>query len=159
MTTAYTPSGPDLWAWDWCGGRDDVGKLTPMNAAFLATYTTTVNGRPAYSMDEHKTSTTANTWTVYLYNYQTHVWDTYFTSTGVYDLPQFAFGWNMFEIYTSVNPATGAGYYCQDLTGRAFESSAVQVFVGRRLDRGDHRPTPRRPTRPRRRAAPSTARR
>jgi hypothetical protein len=130
MTTAYTPSGPDLWAWDWCGGRDTVGKLTAMNASFLATYTTTVNGRTTYSLDEHRTSTTANTWTAYLYNYQTHVWDTYFTSSGTYDLPQFAFGWNMFEIYTTVNPATGAGYYCHDLNGRSFESSGVQVMSG-----------------------------
>ncbi|WP_433220906.1 carbohydrate-binding protein [Dactylosporangium sp. CS-047395] len=130
LTTAYTPSGPDLWAWDWCGGRDGVGKLTPMNATFLNTYTTVVNGRRAYSMDEHKTSTTSNTWTVYLYNYLTHAWDTYFTSSGTYDLPQFNFGWNMFEIYTSVNPATGAGYYCQTFAGRGFESSAVQVSVG-----------------------------
>jgi hypothetical protein len=130
MTTAYTPSGPDLWAWDWCGGRDTVGKLTPMNATFLATYTTTVNGRAAYSLDEHRTSTTANTWTAYLYNYQTHVWDTYFTSSGTYDLPQFSFGWNMFEVYTTVNPATGAGYYCQNLNGRVIESSSVQVMVG-----------------------------
>ncbi|GAA4245082.1 carbohydrate-binding protein [Dactylosporangium darangshiense] len=130
MTTAYTPTGPYLWAWDWCGGRDGVGKLTPMDATFLATYTTTVNGRRAYSMDEHKTSTTANTWTAYLYNYVTHAWDTYFTSSGTFDLPQFNFGWNMFEIYTSVNPSTGAGYYCQTFAGRGFESSAVQVYAG-----------------------------
>ncbi|WP_212830719.1 carbohydrate-binding protein [Catellatospora sp. TT07R-123] len=129
MTTAYTPTGPNLWAWDWCGGRDGVGKLTPMNASFLATYTTMVNGRPAYSLDEHKTSTTANTWTAYLYNFQTHAWDVYFTSSGVYDLPQFPFGWDMFEVYTSVNPATGAGYYCRDLAGRAFESSSIQLSV------------------------------
>ncbi|MER7283654.1 carbohydrate-binding protein [Dactylosporangium sp. NPDC000244] len=129
LTTAYTPSGPDLWAWDWCGGRDGVGKLTPMDATFLNTYTTTVNGRRAYSMDEHKTSTTSNTWTVYLYNYVTHAWDTYFTSSGTFDLPQFNFGWNMFEIYTSVDPATGAGYYCRTFAGRGFESSGVQVSV------------------------------
>ncbi|GIH15385.1 carbohydrate-binding protein [Rugosimonospora africana] len=130
MTTAYTPSGPDLWAWDWCGGRDTVGKLTAMNTSFFNTYTTTVNGRTTYSLDEHRTSTTANTWTAYLYNYQTHAWDTYYTSSGTYDLPQFSFGWNMFEVYTTVNPATGAGYYCHDLAGRAFESSGVQVMSG-----------------------------
>ncbi|NUR70541.1 MAG: hypothetical protein HOU81_06955 [Hamadaea sp.] len=129
MTTAYTPSGPKLWAWDWCGGRDTVGKLTNMDSAFLAAYTTTVNGRPAYRTDIHKTSTTANTWTAYLYNYQTNVWDSYFTSTGTYDLPQFPFGWDMFEVYTSINPATGVGYYCTGLAGRAFESSSIQVLV------------------------------
>ncbi len=130
MTTAYTPDGPDLWAWDWCGGRDTVGKLTPMNSAFLATYTTTVNGRPAYNVDIHQTSAASNTWTAYLFNYQTHAWDTYFTSSGTYDLPQFSFGWDMFEVYTSVNPATGAGYYCQDMSGQTFESSSVKVLAG-----------------------------
>ncbi|WP_051367269.1 carbohydrate-binding protein [Hamadaea tsunoensis] len=130
MTTAYTPSGSKLWAWDWCGGRDGVGKIVNLDASFLATYTTTVNGRAAYSLDEHRTSTTANTWTAYLYNYQTHVWDAFFTSSGTYDLPQFPFGWNMFEIYTSVNPATGAGYYCKDVAGKVFESSSVQVLAG-----------------------------
>ncbi|MEV6964784.1 hypothetical protein AB0M47_06665 [Hamadaea sp. NPDC051192] len=129
MTTAYTPSGPKLWAWDWCGGRDTVGKLTAMDSAFLATYTTTVNGRPAYRTDIHQTSTTANTWTAYLYNYQTNVWDSYYTSSGTYDLPQFPFGWDMFEVYTSINPATGVGYYCTGLAGRAFESSSIQVLV------------------------------
>jgi hypothetical protein len=123
MTTAYTPTGPYLWAWDWCGGRDGVGKLTPMNAAFLSTYTSTVNGHAAYQLDVHKTSSTANTWTAYLYNVQTKAWDTYFTSTGTYDLPQFPFGWDMFEIYTT------SGSYCHDLTGQAFDSSAIQVYA------------------------------
>lgn len=39
MTTAYTPSGPKLWAWDWCGGRDTIGKIVNMDAAFQSTYT------------------------------------------------------------------------------------------------------------------------
>ena len=28
-----------------------------------------------------------------------------------------------------MNPATGAGYYCRDFAGRAFESSGVQVYA------------------------------
>jgi hypothetical protein len=130
MTTAYTPSGPLLWAWDWCGGRDGVGKAVPMDAAFLATYTTTVNGHPSYSLDEHRTSAASNTWTSYLYNYRTHVWDTFFTSSGTFDIPQYPFGWDMFEIYTSVNPSTGAGYYCRDMAGRTFESSGIRLLAG-----------------------------
>jgi hypothetical protein len=124
ITTAYTPSGPDLWAWDWCGGRDGVGKLTPMDASFRSTYTTTVDGHAAYQLDEHRTSTTANTWTAYLYNYKTAAWDTFFTSSGTYDLPQFPFGWDMFEIYTA------SGSYCHDMAGQLFDSSAVQVLAG-----------------------------
>jgi hypothetical protein len=130
MTTAYTPDGPLLWAWDWCGGRDGVGKLTRMDSAFLATYTTTVNGRPAYSVDEHRTSAAANTWTAYLYNYRTHAWDTFFTSSGAFDIPQYPFGWDMFEVYTSVDPSTGAGYYCRDMSGQTFESSGVKLLAG-----------------------------
>ena len=128
MTTAYTPSGPKLWAWDWCGGRDNVGKLVNMDASFQATYTTVVNGRRVYSMDEHRTSTTANTWTAYLYNYQSKAWDTFYTSTGQKDIPGST--WDFFEIYTTVNPSTGAGYYCHDLQGRTIEASNVKVAQG-----------------------------
>ncbi len=129
MTTAYTPSGPRLWAWDWCGGRDTVGKLVNMDATFMARYTTMVNGRSAYNVDIHRTSASPNTWTSLLFNYQTNVWDSFYTSSGVYDLPQFAFGWNMFEIYSTIEPATGVGYYCTDMNGRAFESSSIQLLV------------------------------
>ena len=100
-----------------------------MDSAFLSRYTTSVNGRPAYNVDIHRTSAGPNTWTAYLFNYQTQVWDSYYTSSGTYDLPQFPFGWNMFEVYTTVNPATGAGYFCTDLAGRAFESSSIQLLV------------------------------
>jgi hypothetical protein len=128
MTTAYTPDGPKLWAWDWCGGRDNVGKLVNMDASFQATYTTVVNGRRVYSMDEHRTSTTANTWTAYLYNYQSKAWDTFYTSTGQKDIPGST--WDFFEIYTTVNPSTGAGYYCHDLLGQTIEASNVKVTQG-----------------------------
>lgn len=130
MTTAYTPDGALLWAWDWCGGRDTVGKAVPMDAGFLATYTTTVNGHPAYSEDIHQTDSSSNTWTTYLYNYQTHAWDSFYTSSGTYDIPEYAFGWDMFEVYTSVNSSTGAGYYCQDMAGQTFESSSIQLLSG-----------------------------
>jgi hypothetical protein len=123
MTTAYTPSGPSLWAWDWCGGRDRVGKLTRMDSTFLSTYTTTVNGQSAYRVDIHRTNASNNTWTAYLFNVRTNVWDTYYTSSGTYDLPQFSFGWNMFEIYTT------SGAYCSTFAGRRFESSSVEVFA------------------------------
>jgi hypothetical protein len=129
MTTAYTPSGPRIWAWDWCGGRDTVGKLTVMDSAFFAKYTTTVHGRSAYNVDIHRTSASPNTWTAYLFNYQTNAWESYYTSSGTYDLPQFPFGWNMFEIYSTIEPSTGVGYYCTDMTGRAFESSSIELQI------------------------------
>ncbi len=128
MTTAYTPSGPKLWAWDWCGGRDTIGKIVDMDATFQATYTTVVNGRRVYTMDEHRTSTTANTWTAYLRNYRTGAWDVFYTSSGQKDIPGST--WDFFEIYTTVNPSTGAGYYCRDLTGKAIEATEVKVQQG-----------------------------
>jgi hypothetical protein len=99
-----------------------------MDATFLATYTTMVNGRPAYSMDEHKTSTSANAWTVYLFNYKTHAFDTFMSSTGAKDIP--GSSWDFFEMYTTVDPATGAGYYCQNANGMAIEASSVKVSQG-----------------------------
>jgi len=125
MTTAYTPSGPKLWAWDWCGGRDTVGKLVNMDATFQATYTTVVNGRRVYTMDEHRTDAGSNTWTAYLMNYRTGAWDVFYTSGGTKDIP--GSSWDFFEIYTTVNPSTGAGYYCRDLLGTTIDASDMKV--------------------------------
>lgn len=128
MTTAYTPTGPKLWAWDWCGGRDTVGKLVNMDATFRATYTTVVNGRSVYTMDEHRTDAGSNTWTAYLMNYRTGAWDVFYTSGGVKSIPGSA--WDFFEIYTTVNPSTGAGYYCRDLVGTTIEATDIKVSQG-----------------------------
>jgi hypothetical protein len=125
MTTAYTPTGPKLWAWDWCGGRDNVGKLVNMDATFQASYTTVVDGRRVYTMDEHRTDAGSNTWTAYLLNYRTDAWDVFYTSGGRKDIPGSA--WDFFEIYTTVNPSTGAGYFCRDIAGRTIEAIDMQV--------------------------------
>jgi cellulose binding protein with CBM2 domain len=125
MTTAYTPSGPKLWAWDWCGGRDAIGKIVNIDSSFLSTYTTTVNGQQAYTMQEVLTSAASNAWTVYLFDYTTRAWDTFYATSGTKDIPGST--WDFFEIYTDVDPATGAGYYCADANGKAFEASSVQV--------------------------------
>jgi hypothetical protein len=125
MTTAYTSSGPKLWAWDWCGGRDTIGKIVNIDSSFLNTYTTTVNGVPAYTMQEVQTSASNNAWTVYLYNFTTRAWDTFYATSGTKDIP--GSSWDFFEIYTTINPATGAGYYCADAYGKAFEASSIQV--------------------------------
>jgi hypothetical protein len=126
VTTAYLSEGAVVWAWDWCNGRDDVGKLVTIDSSFLASYTTQVDGRPAYTVDVHRTSTANNTWTSYLYNYSTHVWDVFYTSSGTFDLTE-DYGWNVFEVYSTVNPATGHGYYCTDLDGHALASTDGQV--------------------------------
>lgn len=128
MTTAYTPTGPKLWAWDWCGGRDTVGKLVNMDAAFRATYTTVVDGRRVYTMDEHRTDAVSNTWTAYLLNYRTGAWDVFYTSGGTKSIPGAA--WDFFEIYTTVNSSTGAGYYCRDIAGTTIEATDITVSQG-----------------------------
>jgi hypothetical protein len=125
MTTAYTSGGPVLWAWDWCGGRDTIGKVVNIDSAFIAKYTTTVNGLPSYTMQETQTSTSNNAWTVYLYNYSTSAWDTFYSTSGTKDIP--AVSWDFFEIYSTVNPSTGVGYFCTDGSGKAFEASSIQV--------------------------------
>jgi hypothetical protein len=79
-------------------------------------------------MEEHRTSTSANAWTVYLYNYQAHAFDTFMSSTGATDIP--GSSWDFFEIYTTVNPATGAGYYCKDAAGMAIEAAGIKVTQG-----------------------------
>jgi hypothetical protein len=130
IVTSYGPGGPAVWAWDWCGGRSGVGKSVPIDASFLATYTATVNGRPAYTVDQHRTDAGTNSWTSYLYNYTTHAWDPFFTSAGTWDLEgSFSFGWNMFEVYSNVEPSTGVGYYCTDFAGQSFESTGAKVLT------------------------------
>jgi hypothetical protein len=127
VTTAYTPDGPLVWAWDWCGGRSRVGKAVPIDSSFLSTYTTTVNGLPAYSVEVSETDAAGNAWTMYLYNFQTHAYESFYTSAGSYDLNDTSFGWDMFEIYSSIEPSTGVGYYCTDMAGESFDASAIEV--------------------------------
>jgi hypothetical protein len=125
ITTAYTDGGAVLWAWDWCGGRDTIGKVVNLDSAFIAKYTTTVNGLPSYTMRETQTSTSNNAWTVYLYNYSTSAWDTFYATSGTKDIP--AVSWDFFEIYSVDNPSTGVGYFCGDGAGKSFEASSIQV--------------------------------
>ncbi|MFI5916084.1 cellulose binding domain-containing protein [Dactylosporangium sp. NPDC051541] len=127
MTTAYTSSGPVLWAWDWCGGNPGVGKLVNIDANFLATYTTSVNGYAAYRTDVHKTNASNNQWTGYLYNYKTSAWDTFYVDSGAYDLDSPGFGWDIFEIYSERNPATNQAWYCGSMSGRKFEASSIEI--------------------------------
>jgi hypothetical protein len=129
MTTAYTSGGPVLWAWDWCGGNAGIGKLVTIDAGFLATYTTTVNGYAAYRTDVHQTDAASNTWSAYLYNYQTQAWDTFYTSSGTYDLDDPEFGWDIFEIYSTRDPATNQAWYCASMAGRKFEASDIEVNI------------------------------
>ena len=130
ITTAYTPGGSQVWAWDWCGGRSTVGKSTPLNSSFINTYTTIVNGKPAYTVDVHQTNASTNEWTSYFYNYSTGAWDKFYTSAGSWDLGDLCCGWDLFEFYSTVDPSTGVGYYCSQFNNQSFEVSGAKILSG-----------------------------
>ncbi|POM23038.1 hypothetical protein BTM25_52440 [Actinomadura rubteroloni] len=129
LTTAYHGAGAVLWAWDWCG-QPGAAKTVRMDAAFRATYTTTVNSRPAYTMSQVRSNTARNTWTVYLYNYKTQSWDTFWSQSGT-DKTNYSFGWNTYEIWSNTNPSTGHGYFCDATRNTTIESSDIQIYAGK----------------------------
>ncbi|MBB4927633.1 hypothetical protein [Kitasatospora kifunensis] len=128
VVTVHTSTAPQIWAWDWCTTSADqsVGATENVDSSFLSTYGTTVNGRGAYTVKVALTDPASNTWTAYLYNYATGTWQTFFTSSGT-DQAGVSYGWDMFEYYSSVNPATGNVQVCDDLSGRTVESSSIQL--------------------------------
>ncbi|AEW98719.1 hypothetical protein [Streptantibioticus cattleyicolor] len=127
LVTVHTDSGAEIWAWDWCtNSGTDIGATVTVEDAFLARYGTTVGGRTAYSAKVEQTDATSNTWTAYLYDYSAGVWRTFFTSNGT-DHSGVAYGWDMFEYYSAVDPATGNVQVCDDLAGRTVESGATQI--------------------------------
>ncbi|MGW2188464.1 carbohydrate-binding protein [Streptomyces sp. NPDC001719] len=129
MVTAYWNSGDELWAWDWCSSPGGPAKTLAIDANFLATYTTSASGHPAYTVQMVQDNTSANQWSAYLYNYRTSGWDLLYRQSGR-DQSGLDHGWDMFEIYASVNPSTGNGYYCTEARGTVFDSSAVQLRRG-----------------------------
>jgi hypothetical protein len=129
ITTVYSKAvGNEVWAWDWCGGNGPKAEIK-MDQSFLDTYTTTVNGRRAYSVQLVKTSTTQNAWSAYLYNQRTSTWSLFYSKTGT-DTSELKYGWNIFEIYATRNPSTRTGYYCTEARNTVFESSAIKLRSG-----------------------------
>ncbi|MGH3156750.1 MAG: hypothetical protein ACRDNF_09280, partial [Streptosporangiaceae bacterium] len=108
VVTVHTTGTPQLWAWDWCKFIRPVA-VVPVDNAFMAKYTTIANGRTAYTVQTVQTNAKTNTWTAYLYNYAAGRWDTLYTQAG-HDPCGLGFGWDMFEFYSSTNPATGSTY-------------------------------------------------
>ncbi|MGY0230926.1 hypothetical protein [Longispora urticae] len=129
ITTAYWryngTNTNEVWAWDWCG-EGGPKKEVNIDAAFLAKYTTTVDGRPAYTVKVERTVVASNTWTAYLFNVQTNAWDTFYTQKGT-DKSELPYGWDIFEFYASKNPATGQAYYCADMPSTGFDSSGIKL--------------------------------
>ncbi|WP_370961659.1 carbohydrate-binding protein [Amycolatopsis sp. cg9] len=145
VVTAYgLGEAAQVWAWDWCRSVSPA-KVVPIDSAFLASYTTSVDGHPAYTVQEVRTNTTANSWTASLYNVKTGAWDTLFTQSGS-DQSSLDEGWDIFELYSTRNPATGNAYYCSDARGSVFESSSLQLRVGGRWVPASPANSPLRPT-------------
>lgn len=123
VVTAYWNSGNELWAWDWCGSPGGPAKVVKIDADFLATYSA------AYGVQLVRDDAASNTWSAYLYNRRTGTWELLHRNSGR-DRSGLSHGWDMFEIYASVNPATGVGWYCTEARRTAFDSSAIQLRKG-----------------------------
>jgi len=127
VVTVHTTTTPQIWAWDWCKYIRPVAVVN-VTAAFMKAYTIIANGRTAYTTEDVQTNAKTNTWTAYLFNYQTGSWDRLYTQAGT-DQSGLSFGWDMFEFYSSTNPATGSTYVCGDLqkAGTRIESSNISI--------------------------------
>jgi hypothetical protein len=132
-TTIYaydtTNKAPGIWvgAWDWCGTRGFQVR-TPVDASFLSTYTVAMSGQDYYTVQDVLTDSATNTWTAYLYNYQTATWDTLYTSSGSSGGTNL--GWAMDEVYTNYNSGTGEGFYCSESYGANWETYALSYQIG-----------------------------
>lgn len=130
VTTYYWQGGNAVGAWDWCAASPGFAAVRGIDANFVSTYTRTVNGQPAYQVRDIQTNATTNSWTAYLFNYTTNAWDALYTSANTSKLTETHGGWNMFEVYTEYNAATGEGYYCDQTVGRTWFATNMQVRFG-----------------------------
>ena len=127
-TTAYSHTYAQLWAWDWCASSPGIGVRLTIDSAFLSRYTTLVNGVPSYNLQILQTDATANTWTAYLYDYQTAAWEAYYTSSGT-DGATATFGWDEFEFYSYLD-TDGETYLCDGFAGHSTQSSNLRIRTG-----------------------------
>lgn len=130
VTTYYWKYGNAVAAWDWCAASPGFAAIIPIDTYFVNTYTTTFQGRPAYTVQDVQTNPVTNSWTAYLYNYTTSSWDTVFTSANTSKLTETHGGWDMFEVYTNYNPDTNEGYYCTETVGAEFHASNIKIRTG-----------------------------
>lgn len=145
VVTAYgLGQAAQVWAWDWCKSVSPA-KVVPIDSSFLASYTSTVNGHPAYTVQEVRTNSGANSWTASLYNVKTGAWDSLFTQSGS-DQSSLDEGWDIFELYSTRDPATGNAYYCADARGAVFESSSLKLRIGGQWTAATPSNSPLRPT-------------
>ncbi|HYQ63364.1 carbohydrate-binding protein [Actinophytocola sp.] len=130
VTTYYWQGGNAVGAWDWCAASPGFAAIAGIDTNFINKYTTTVNGKRAYTIQDVQTNATTNSWTAYLFNYTTNAWDALYTSANTSKLTETHGGWDMFEVYTEYNPATGEGYYCGATVGSSWAASNIQIRFG-----------------------------
>jgi hypothetical protein len=129
ISTIYANNGDLVGAFDWCanGGNGEWGKQTPVGD--LSSYITEVNGQQVYSVQDVQTDASTNSWTAYLYNYQTDTWDPFYTSASTAKLSQTGGRWDMWEVHSFLNPLTGQGYYCTDTYGANWATTDLQYEI------------------------------
>jgi hypothetical protein len=120
VTTVYDTSSQAVEAWDWCDNLDFEASV-PIDSDFLSRYT---NGSGAYAVEIARTNASSDTWTAYLYDYQSKAYDTLYTSSG--STQAGTTGWDINELYSDVD-GQGRSYACADMAGTTFSSSGIQV--------------------------------
>lgn len=129
VSTFYWKGGNGVGAWNWCSASPAFDAVAWIDSSFVSTYTVPFNGLPAYTVRDVQTDPVTNSWTAYLYNYTTRSWDALFTSADTSKLGLSGGGWDMYEIYTDYNPATGEGYYCTETYGSMWWATNIRIRV------------------------------
>jgi hypothetical protein len=129
MATYYTGSGSWVLAFDWCAnnGQGTYAKLAPLSSlsAYLTQTSNGTSSLPAYTVQDVQTDPSTNSWTAYLFNYQTHRFDPFWTSASTDKYSQSGSRWDWWEVWWTLNPNTGQAYYCTDSVGTKFGTTAL----------------------------------
>lgn len=129
MVTVYNNSGSYVAAYDWCanGGLGLFAKLSTLSSlsAYITQTWNGISNVPAYTVQDVQTDPSTNSWTAYLFNYQTHTFDPFWTSAGTDKYSQSGSRWEWFEVYWNLNPNTGQAYYCTDAAGAQWGTTAL----------------------------------
>ncbi len=122
MSTMYHRNKNIVAAWDWCSAITFVAQVK-INAAFMKTYTK--NG--SYTDQIVQTDKSTNTWTSYLYNYQTDKWNQFYQQSGTSQTGTGA-GWDFYEIYSSWRE-DGTAFSCKDLHGYTVSANNIMEDI------------------------------
>lgn len=121
MSTAYNVGSSVVAAWDWCHAITFVASVN-IDKAFMKTYTSNKH----YSVQIVQTNASSNTWTSYLYNYQTNAWEQFYQQSGTSQISGSTDGWDVYELYSNIK-ANGQSYACKDLRGKTIDADQIMV--------------------------------